>query len=169
MNTLLFAALALFASSAQANDFRPLGSSSLLASPLTIRVVKYEDILAAPGSTLKCLKEDGKYGYQVSRLGDGDYLVDVISDGQLEGKKSWMRAKAKDYGSPFVLYLAVHSRDGEYGSYFELLLEKKVSSFLGTLGASAMFTEAYYEKIEGKESETLKPVSKFRMKCKVGK
>lgn len=162
--TLLIAALALFASAAQADEFGPLVRSSF-AGDLAIRVVRYEDILATPGSKLKCLKEDGKYGYQISRLGDGDYLIDVISDGKLEGEKSWMRATQNDYGSPFVIYLKAHSRSGDYGSYFELLLEKKVNMFLGGLGGDAMFTEAYYEKVEGKETETLKPLAKFRMKC----
>jgi hypothetical protein len=167
MKTLLIAALALFtAATAQAeDDFNPIGSGALLAGDLAIRVVKYEDILSSPGSKLKCLKEDGRYGYQVTRLGDGDYLIDMISDGKLEGEKSRMRAVLKDYGSPFIVYLSVYKRDEDYGSYFELLIDKKVNIFLGSLAGDAMFTEAYYEKVDGKEHETLKPIAKFRMKC----
>lgn len=166
MKTLLLAALAVFSSAlAHAeDDFGPVVSDSVLAGDLMIRVVKYEDILT-PRSKLRCLKEDGKYGYQVSRLADGNFDIDVISDGKLEGEKSRMRAVLKDYGSPFIVYLSVYKRDEDYGSYFELLIDKKLNIFLGSLAGDAMFTEAYYEKVDGKEHETLKPIAKFRMKC----
>lgn len=168
MKTLLIVALALFSFTAAyaSDEFGPIGSDPLLASDLSIRVLKYEDILATPGSTLTCLKEGGKYGYLVTRADNGDYIIDVINDGKVEGEKSRMRAVVKDYGSPFIIYLSVYNRYGDYGSYFELLLDKKVNMFAGTLIGDAMFTEAYYSKEEdGKEKETFKPITKFRMKC----
>lgn len=168
MKTLLIATLALFSAAfAQADDdFGPVISNPVTAGDLMIRVVKYEDILAKGGDTLTCLKEGGKYGYQVTRLGDGDYLIDVISDGKLEGEKSRMRATVKDYGTPFIIYLSVFSRYGDYGTYFELLLDKKVNMWLGSLAGDAMHTEAYYSKeADGKEKETFKPIAKYRMKC----
>jgi hypothetical protein len=114
---------------------------------------------------LRCLKQGGKFGYLISRLGDGDYLIDVISNGELEGDKSRMRARVKDYGTPLILYLSVYNRMDEYGTYFELLLDKKVNIFYGSLVGDAMYTEAYYTKEGDKEKETFKPVWKERMQC----
>lgn len=170
MKTLFIAALALFSATTLRadDDLNPIQSGALLAGDLAIRVVKYEDILGGQGSTLKCLKEDGRYGYLVTRAANDEYFIDVISDGKSEGEKTRMRAELKDYGSPFIVYLSVYKRDGDYGSYFELLFDKKVNIFVGALAGDAMYTEAYYEKVEDKEHETLKPIAKFRMKCESG-
>ena len=157
MKTLLLAAIALFFSG-------PVHAES----ELPIRVVKYVDILATPGATLECLKKDGKFGYLISRADNGDYIIEVISNGKLEGEKSRMRAEVKDYGSPFIVYLSVYKRQDDYANYFELLLDKKLNIFYGSLVGDAMYTEAFYSKDGDKEKETLKPLWKERMSCQSG-
>jgi hypothetical protein len=167
MKTSLLAALLLLPmNQARAEDFRPIHSDPVPAS-LTIHVVNYIDILGQPSSTVRCMKADNKFGYIVTREGE-NYMIDVISNGKLEGEKSRMKATLKDYGSPFVVYLSVYDRFEDYGKYFELLLFKKVNDFAGGLVGDVMFTEAYYSKEDGKEKETFKPIWKERLRCEAG-
>lgn len=164
----IFPLLCLLASVA-AHAFGIDGSRPIFFEPvsndLSIRVLQYVDILA-PGTALRCfLDEKNQFGYLAYRNEAGAYIVEVISNGREEGEKTRAVAELKDYGSPFIVYLSVHKREGDYGSYFELLLEKKFNGSAGALTGASMFTEAYYSIVDGKEKETFKPVAKRALRC----
>jgi hypothetical protein len=136
---------------------------------IPLRVVKYADLLEKPGDSLRCFLDNREqFGYLMTHDKAGEYWIDVISNGKLEGEKSRMKAVLKDYGSPFAVYLSVYKRQEDYGSYFELLLWKKWSPYTTTFPGDVMFTEAYYSKAGEKEHETLKPIFKKPLHCDPG-
>lgn len=129
-----------------------------------INVPYYSDLLPEGGS-LECLFPDNpSFGYLFRRR-NSVVLIDMINKGELEGEKTRLVAEEKDYGTPLIHYLSVYKRYENSASYLEFLIEQKMSAFSGKYPGAVMYTEAFYEIVDGKEVETLKPLHKKTIQC----
>lgn len=134
---------------------------------LSLRVLRYENLLE-PGAKLRCNYTTNKtFGFLLTHTPTGEYHIDTISNGNLEGEKTRQKAVLKDYGTPLVVYVSANSRVGDFGSYFEFLIFKKLDSTTGTFAADVMFTDVEYvkDKVSGEEKEVYHPISKQRLAC----
>jgi hypothetical protein len=140
----------------------------VLSRDLGITVPYYADLLPE-GGKLDCrFPGNSDFGYLFRRVG-GQVWIEVINRGESEGEKTRMLAEEKDYGSPFIHYLSVYRRSDNYASYLEFLVEQKISPNSGKFPGAVMFTEAFYEMVDGKEVETLKPLHKKSVQCSLEK
>lgn len=131
---------------------------------LGITVPYFSDLLPE-GGELTCLFPDNPaFGYFFRRI-NSVVTIDMITKGELEGEKTRLIAEEKDYGTPLIHYLSVYRRYEDTASYLEFLIEQKMSPFSGKYPGAVMFTEAFYERVNGKEVETLKPLHKKTIHC----
>jgi hypothetical protein len=144
----------------------PRQSQALMPKgPLALRVPQFRDLLPK-GGALRCLNSaNPTFGYRVERSQAGEVLIEMITNGRLEGEKTRLQAELKDYGNPFILYLSHHSRADDTGAYFEMLVSLRADSRSGRFQGTAMFTEAFYSESEGKEQEALRPLAKQALVC----
>jgi hypothetical protein len=141
-------------------------STIAYSQEIEIRVPYYSNLLTI-GGELRCVyPENPSFGFLFRRLPE-KVIIDVINKGELEGEKTRMVAEEKTYGSPFIHYLSVFKRSDNYGSYLEFLIDQKLNSRTGKYLGYVMFTESFYEMVEGKEVETLKPMHKKPLDCTV--
>jgi hypothetical protein len=142
-------------------------STFAFSQEIVIRVPYFSNLLTI-GGELRCVyPESPAFGYLFRRLADNQIIIDVINKGESEGEKTRMVPEEKSYGSPFIHYLSVYKRSDNYGSYLEFLLDQKLNTRTGKYLGYVMFTEAFYERIEGREVETLKPMHKKPLDCTV--
>lgn len=131
---------------------------------LTLRVPQYREIIR-PGETIECMLDDkGQFGYLITQEANGDVFIEGISGGQREGVASRQKAEVKEYGA-MQFYVSVYSRFRNTGTYFEIMLDKKVKAETGKIGGNMMFTETYYTKNGDKEEEEFKPIAKRPVVC----
>lgn len=143
-------------------------STNFASSDLGITVPYYADLLPE-GGKLDCrFPESPDFGYIFKRVA-GQVLIEIVNKGVSEGEKTRLVAEEKDYGSPFIHYLSVYRRTDNYASYLEFLIEQKISPRTGKFPGAVMFTEAFYEMVDGKEVETLKPLHKKIIYCELEK
>ncbi|MCO5141559.1 MAG: hypothetical protein M9962_00545 [Oligoflexia bacterium] len=133
-----------------------------------IYVPRFETVLENVGDSIQCEPvETPGYGYLIEKKEEGIFLI-PFSAGKPQPEERHLWMKVKDYGDPLTTYLSHYKRDGEYGSYFELLIFSNYNFKINGVVGYAMFTEAFYTKKEdGSEHETLKPLAKPLLSCTV--
>jgi hypothetical protein len=135
---------------------------------LTLHDPTFYPILPRLGSHLECRYSQGMdtYGVDLDRIAGNLVHATLITAGKSEGEKTAFVAeiKSQDYGET---YLKFFKRDGDYGTYIEIVIDSQVSPSLAyRLPAKLMLTGATYSKEEdGRESEDLEPEGMHTMGC----